>query len=156
MRGVIVGGFWLGRWNGNTSWWTWSLHSLFFFLPPLSVELVEISQSLLGGLAALKVQRRLSVAGVSDGCMVSQHGRERSDLSCRMPKIVTLSSFILFSFECVCMSSYALLPLSSHLSHPLPCCFFSCCCLVTLNLSLFQVLVLQQLTSTHVCRVESF
>ena len=96
------------------------------------------------------------MAGVSDGCMVSQRGRERSDLSCRMPKIVTLSSFILFSFECVCMSSYALLPLSSHLSHPLPCCFFSCCCLVTLNLSLFQVLVLQQLTSTHVCRVESF
>lgn len=50
MKGVIVGGFWLGRWDGNASWWAWSLHhSLLFFLPSLSVGLVEISQSLLGG-----------------------------------------------------------------------------------------------------------
>jgi len=45
----------LGRWDGNASWWTWSLHhSLFFFLPSLSVELVEISQSLLDGACSVE------------------------------------------------------------------------------------------------------
>ena len=101
----------MGRWDGNASWWTWSLHhSLFFFLPSLSVELVEISQSLLDGACSVE---GTEAVGVCDGYMVSERGRERS-LSCGMPKIVTLSSFILFSFECVCMSSYVLLPLSSH------------------------------------------
>lgn len=110
----------------------------------------------------------MSVAGVCDGYMVSDHvillerGRERSLLLCGMPKTVTLSSFILFSSECVCMSPYVLLPLSSfppwstkYFSLFLVL-FFSCCCLVSLSL---LSSVLQQLISTYVpwvCLVESF